>query len=191
MTKLFGEFQSEHVYSEALFKDSKIGPVLRRLRYTQDMAGNRIALYTDPEIVAQLEGLDANHPMRQLLIRSGWGPVLHRGGDTSVDGFQATKRAFERELLEDWIDRSNLSPVDPRYITEEGLKAAIDDLHQYERSVARGEVIYQGRLLGVMGPDVTLADRIAAFAERAGAFNPGVFNNPQEFRGHGIPGTQY
>ena len=55
MTELYGQFQSEHIFSQDLFDRQEREAVLRRLGYTPDIAGNRIALFSNPEIVAQLE----------------------------------------------------------------------------------------------------------------------------------------
>ena len=110
--EFFGEFQSEHNLSQTLFADTERARVLRLIGYERDQASNRRALFTSTDIVGQLENDPSTAAYKQLLRRSGWGPVLHRGGDTTVGGYLGVLRAgigdrdpvanqrFEHQMLE-------------------------------------------------------------------------------------------
>jgi hypothetical protein len=104
----FGQFQSEHEFSSEIFVDKRKA-VLARLGYEENMVSNRRALFSDPDIIAQLESAPENHPFKLLLRANGWGTVYHPGGGIpGVDGFQRGKSAFQKQLIDDWIDYGGL-----------------------------------------------------------------------------------
>lgn len=93
--EFFGKFESEHDYSRELYGDDKRAKILNDLGFRQDMVGNRRSLFTSSDIVDQLANASDDHSFKQLLNDTEWGTVLHRGGDTSVGGYQEGKNAFQ------------------------------------------------------------------------------------------------
>jgi len=104
--EFFGENENEHLLGRKLFQGARAN-ILRGLGFTQDATGNRKSLCISFEITDQLVGQDTN-PFVKALRDSGWGTVPHRGGDTSVGGFQEGKNDFQAALVDDWIERSQL-----------------------------------------------------------------------------------
>ncbi|WP_143074697.1 hypothetical protein [Methylobacterium sp. ap11] len=152
--QFFGEFESEHLYSKKVFESPKRSQVLNKFGLTRDMMGNRRSLFTSADIINQLASIPDDHPFKTTLIESGWGTVLHRGGDTNVGGFQEGKTQFQIELIDSWIARSELSSADPLYISQDGLKYAIIDLHKFTDDLAIGRIKgATGVPLGVLGTD--------------------------------------
>lgn len=106
--EFFGGNETEHLLSRELFKGHR-GDVLRGLGFKENAMGNRRSLFISSEITDRFVGQD-NNPYTKALKDSGWGTVLHRGGDNSVGGFQAGKNNFQIDLVESWIARSELAP---------------------------------------------------------------------------------
>ena len=94
--EFFGEFETEHLLSQELYKDEELRRALEDAGYTRDMAGNRRSLFTSTEITEKLAGLSTDDPYRVALRESGWGSVAHRGGDTEVGGYQQGKNDLVR-----------------------------------------------------------------------------------------------
>src|SRR3954463_3501279 len=138
--EFFGEFETEHNFSREVFKDPARAAILRQLGFQQDMAGNRRSLFTSSDITTQLGDAADNQAYKKVLNETGWGTVLHRGGDTEVGGFQEGKNAFQIDKIDKWIARSQLAPGEPGYITADGLKYAIDDLHKFGADLATGKI---------------------------------------------------
>src|SRR6185295_6751695 len=173
--EFFGQFESEHDFSRELYQDGARRLLLERLGFTQDMAGNRRSLYTSADIVEQLTAAPDSHPFKQLPEQNRWGPVLHRGGDTTVGGFQEGKNLFQIELIDEWIARAKLQPNEPGFLTERSLTYALDELHRFGDDLATGKIKVDGRPLGVLGADAQPFR--TAWANRPGAIDPSLLND--------------
>ncbi|MET1112193.1 MAG: calcium-binding protein, partial [Allosphingosinicella sp.] len=176
-TEFFGEFQSEHNLSQDLFKGDRAN-ILRSIGFERDQASNRRALFTSQDIVGQLESDPATAEYRALLRKAGWGTVLHRGGDTSVGGFQEAKTEFQRRLVDNWIERF-LDADDPRHISQDSLRRSVDMLSRFSDNVSQGLVIDPdtGRPLGVMGADYTPEKYQRAWQQFSENFDPSMLES--------------
>jgi hypothetical protein len=186
---LFGQFQTEHLIFRALFDDPDIGPALQEAGYSANDISNRRALFSNLEIVALLEGLPDNDPLKVTLREARWGTVVHRGGSsTELDGYQAQKNAFQRELVRDWFNRSQPGYNGPDTpITKEAFRYGIDYLSKFSDDLAAGLIKDgNGKPLGVMRADVTSTQYTEAFYRYANNFDPSIMNNPDAPEVQGI-----
>ncbi|MFM2391158.1 MAG: hypothetical protein RLZZ437_2713, partial [Pseudomonadota bacterium] len=147
--KIFGEFEIEHLLAQALFSDADRGAFLNSMGITRDMRGNKIALYSNPDHVAQI--LDGPEELREALRAAGHGPVRHEGGDNDEGGKQAGKNGFLIGRIDAIIAAAELPPGDDEYIPPEKAKLAVFNLFAWITKVAQGQVTYNGSVLGVMG----------------------------------------
>ena len=183
--EFFGETESEHNFAQELYTDTKIAKILEDAGFTRDSVANRRTLFISPEIGEQLAGLPDDHPFKQLLAESGAGSVIHRGGDTSVGGFQQGKNNFQRRTIDRLVARSELLPGEAGYITKDGLNAALQDLHKFGDDLATGKIVGpDGKPVGVLGTDPAVFER--AYESRVGAFDPEVFNDPNSAEARNI-----
>jgi hypothetical protein len=94
----YGQFQSEHEFQSAIFNDDQERKaVLKRLGYEENMVSNRRALFSDPDIIAQLESAPENHPFKLLLRANGWGTVYHPGGGIPKERKERGRYPFKRK----------------------------------------------------------------------------------------------
>ena len=97
MAEPFYQFEVEHIFAQALFDNNAArAAILRQHGYTKEMASNKIALFKDADVVAQIENAPNSHPLRQLLRASGWGPVRHDGNANGDGGKQQGKNKFQK-----------------------------------------------------------------------------------------------
>jgi hypothetical protein len=83
MTDIF-RFEIEHIFGKALWNENNpdTRDFLNANGYTPNMSGNQIALFSDSAMVAQIQALPANDPLRKLLLdpTNNWGLTRHDGG---------------------------------------------------------------------------------------------------------------
>ncbi|HEX6742240.1 MAG TPA: hypothetical protein VF079_10670, partial [Sphingomicrobium sp.] len=179
MADPFYTFEVEHIFADSIFNDPARAAALRAAGYTADMAGNKISLYSNADVVAQLLDAPETNAFRQALIRAGWGPVRHDGSDNAAGGKQQGKNAFEADLIDEWIERMNLPEGDPARITQEAFRYSLDQLHEFNLKLAQGEILgADGRPLGVMGDAAFATELTNAWESRYPGFDPSVFNDP-------------
>ncbi|RWF75673.1 calcium-binding protein, partial [Mesorhizobium sp.] len=143
-------FQIHHIFPTKLFDDPRIAESLQQLlavtgtNFTMDMAGNEIALFSDPEVAAYVRAL-TNADGSNVYYDSGFGSVIHTGDHPGYTEF-LTRSIFE--VLE-----SNL--------TNDQKISEVYKLHYFATQVSQGLVTFEGQTLGVAGTAVyadTLAD---------------------------------
>ncbi|MDX8500902.1 hypothetical protein RFM99_21130, partial [Mesorhizobium sp. VK4C] len=141
-------FQIHHIFPLELFSDPRISAKLSLLLagtdFTKDMAGNEIALFSDPDVAAYVQALTESDGSN-VYYDSGFGAAVHNG---SHPGYT--------EFLIDQLDsilKSNASP--------EAQLAEVYKLHYFATQVSQGLVTFEGETLGVGGTTAyaaTLAD---------------------------------
>ena len=70
MPKVF-EFEIEHVFSQSLFDDPRIKPILEQYGFRQQHRANQVGLYSNSETVAALQS--APPEVRDIYKDAGWG----------------------------------------------------------------------------------------------------------------------
>ena len=136
-------FEVEHIFSKSLWDNPVFKAFLETNGYTREMAGNKIALFSDPLFIAQLQQLSPNDPLRHALLDPNSGSGINRHDGGAATGNQLGKNAFLEAELRAIID----SPASP-----DAKKAALHNLHDWATKLARGGIIgADGKPMPVMG----------------------------------------
>jgi hypothetical protein len=94
----FYQFEVEHIFGQRIFDKNDVrAAILRQYGYTKEMASNKIALFKDADVVAQINDADDSHAFKQWLRDSGWGPVRHDGS------FDCVKSSILASNDNEWI----------------------------------------------------------------------------------------
>ncbi len=78
MSDPYYRFEVEHDFSQSLWNNQTIKTFLEANGYTREMAGNKIALFSDPLTIAQIQALPANDPLRLALLDPNSGAGINR-----------------------------------------------------------------------------------------------------------------
>ena len=172
MSDPYYRFEVEHIFSDSLWGNPEIKAFLEANGYTQEMAGNKIALFSDPLMVAQLQNLPAGDPLKQALLdpNSGSGINRHEGG--AETGNQLGKNAFLTAEINAIIN----SPT-----SAAAKKTALNNLHDWATKLAKGEIAgTDGKPMPVMGNTPYAAELAGAYRSgpQAGWIDPAAFDDP-------------
>ncbi|PDS74837.1 calcium-binding protein, partial [Rhizobium sp. L43] len=143
-------FQIHHIFPVELLLDptiaERLASLLAETNFTMDMAGNEIALFSDPQdaaYVRALTGVDG----KNIYYESGFGSSLHIGSHPGYTQFL---------ILEiDTILDSSASP--------QTQLAKVYKLHFFARQLSQGLVTIEGQTLGVMGTTEYAANLASAY----------------------------
>jgi hypothetical protein len=118
-----------HIFSPRLWNDPAIGPLLRSVGLEPEMAGNKMGLFTNKDLVRKLRAAGPEDPMRKAALASGIGLAPYDVG--AIGGFDEGKTQFQHGVLSD-ITRQRLA--------DEPRKYAVFDLHMWSMKLMKGEI---------------------------------------------------
>lgn len=118
-----------HIFSPRLWNDPAIGPLLRSVGLEPEMAGNKMGLFTNKDLVRKLRAAGPQDPMRKAALDSGIGLAPYDVG--AMGGFDEGKTQFHHKILSD-IARQRLADQPRKY--------AVFDLHLWTTKLMKGEI---------------------------------------------------
>lgn len=77
MSEPLYSFEAEHIFAQELWGRLGHKDFLEKHGYQQHMIGNLIGLFSDPDVVAQIQSLPDDHPWKAAILDadSGFGTV--------------------------------------------------------------------------------------------------------------------